>query len=817
MKLKQIDIQHFGQFSAQKFDLDAGASSLFYGENEAGKSTIVAFIKQVLFGFHLKSQASAFFEDYQPLAHVSPMGGSLTFADEDHQWELTRLWAKGDKSKKGLLVVKDHEQVVPEALFFERIHQIDGDFYTSNFIFNQDLLRQVESLSQEDLLERIYYLGAANSTEFLTLRDGLTKEGGQRFKKSGKKPPVNQALILVADKRADLLANQTQFATYRQEETIHRQHEAKLQEITTKLTVVEQQQTEITRLSSKMVTYESYVELKKTQQQLSFDPAAYQRVQTLNAEYKSLQAKLSELKTVLKAPSMTLDETAAESLLQQKVALLQWQAQLASNQRQRQEANAAQAELRALNPELTQLLGADQAKLQQLRQDYETTLAPAETTAKTAITGWLLAAGLGLGGLVLGMLLQPVWFGLVVFGLAIAGWQWSRQRHQLRAQELSQKKWKQQQATFTQKYGFKAGQVDLKQLFDKLATDRQYELTKKRLRLEQEELQENLSKLAANLAVVTHHQLAINFSAVLTALNHLEHYLTTYRQENAQQARYHEEQAITQSQLQKVQQQLMTILAAAGVSDFAAYQERYVAYLHQTEIATKLAALASSLAADLKRLAQTTLSELQTKQMALTAQAEVLRKQQRQVQQKLAESQVKLASLADSKAVLHAKQALANAESHFRSESIAYLAPLLAGNWLSRFLDIASNERFPKMLKAAKQYFQIVTGHKYLDILIDSKLTVVGTDGTKLPVKYLSRGTAEQLYFALKLAFVDQITSDINLPILIDDSFVNFDMRRTQYIQELLASLSQHQVLIFTARPELRDQSTNPILLGAGA
>lgn len=816
MKLKQIDIQHFGQFSAQKFDLDAGASSLFYGENEAGKSTIVAFIKQVLFGFHLKSQASAFFEDYQPLAHVSPMGGSLTFVDEGHQWELTRLWAKGDKSKKGLLVVKDHGQVVPEALFFERIHQIDGDFYTSNFIFNQDLLRQVESLSQGDLLERIYYLGAANSTEFLTLRDGLAKEAGQRFKKSGKKPPVNQALTLVADKKADFLANQTQFATYRQEETIHRQHAAKLQEITTKLTAIEQQQTEITRLSSKMVTYESYVELKKNQQQLSFDPVAYQRVQTLNAEYKSLQAKLSELKTVLKAPSMTFDETAAESLLQQKAALLQWQAQLASNQRQQQETDAAQAELRTLNPELTQLVGADQAKLQQLRQDYETTLRPVETSSKTAITGWLFAAGLGLGGLVLGVLRQPVWFGLMAFGLAIAGWQWSHQQHQLRAQALNQKKWQQQQAIFTQKYGFEAGQVDLKQLFDKLTTDRQYELTKKRLRLEQAELQENLSKLAANLAVVMQHQLAISFSAVLTALNRLEHYLTVYRQETAQQARYREEQATTQSQLQKVQQQLMAILAAAGVSDLAAYQERYVAYLHQTEIATKLATLKSSLAADLPRLSQTTLSELQTKQTVLTAQAEAWRKQQSQVQQQLAESQVKLANLADSKAVLHAKQVLANAESHFRSESIAYLASLLAGNWLSRFLDIASNERFPKMLKAAKQYFKIITGHKYLDILIDSKLTVVRTDGAKLPVKYLSRGTAEQLYFALKLAFVDQITADINLPILIDDSFVNFDMRRTQYIQELLASLSQHQVLIFTARPELRDQSTNPILLGAG-
>jgi uncharacterized protein YhaN len=68
----------------------------------------------------------------------------------------------------------------------------------------------------------------------------------------------------------------------------------------------------------------------------------------------------------------------------------------------------------------------------------------------------------------------------------------------------------------------------------------------------------------------------------------------------------------------------------------------------------------------------------------------------------------------------------------------------------------------------------------------------------------LSRGTAEQLYFALKLAFVEQIKDEINLPILIDDSFANFDDHRIKYIEQLLKKISENnQVLIFTAQENL--------------
>ena len=98
----------------------------------------------------------------------------------------------------------------------------------------------------------------------------------------------------------------------------------------------------------------------------------------------------------------------------------------------------------------------------------------------------------------------------------------------------------------------------------------------------------------------------------------------------------------------------------------------------------------------------------------------------------------------------------------------------------------------------------MLTGGRYVDLELGKKLTVIRKDGKKRDVKYLSRGTAEQLYFALKLAFVEQIKDEINLPILIDDSFVNFDDNRIKYIEQLLKKISENnQVLIFTAQENL--------------
>ena len=50
MIIKSLEIYGYGQFVQRKIDFNKGFTEIF-GENEAGKSTIQAFIHSILFGF----------------------------------------------------------------------------------------------------------------------------------------------------------------------------------------------------------------------------------------------------------------------------------------------------------------------------------------------------------------------------------------------------------------------------------------------------------------------------------------------------------------------------------------------------------------------------------------------------------------------------------------------------------------------------------------------------------------------------------------------------------------------------------------------
>ena len=237
----------------------------------------------------------------------------------------------------------------------------------------------------------------------------------------------------------------------------------------------------------------------------------------------------------------------------------------------------------------------------------------------------------------------------------------------------------------------------------------------------------------------------------------------------------------------------------------AEYQALQAKSTRQAELKTKISLLKDNLGENLAEIKQLQESDQLAKKLE-TVQIKIDQKQEviKELQTKDAETKVKMTNLANSNAVFAAKQELANTETEFRNLSIEYLANLSASKWISRALDLASNERFPKMLKTAKEYLRLLTNNRYNSLNIDKKLTVTRFDGKKIKVQYLSRGTSEQLYFALKLAFVEQIKDQINLPILIDDSFVNFDDQRVNQIKQLLGQVSENnQVLIFTAQAGL--------------
>ena len=818
MRLKQIKIVNFGQFSNKTFDLPSDQINVFFGANEAGKSTTVAFIKQVMFGFHLRSNASPFFEDYTPLAHVSPMGGSLVFENDDSEYELERLYAKGDKTKRGILTVKKDGQVVPENLFFDQIQNIDGSFYADSFIFNQEMLGQVTSLSQEDLLERIYYLGAANSGQLLKLRDDFAKEAGKLFKKTGKKPEVNSLLKQIETDRDQLAQTKAEFSDYEKLAQDLKDYKDRLRKAQQALANIQNKQASLHELQKELSNYTTLLDLQKQIKNIKFDSENYQKAQDLMAQGRNLQKIMQSLQEQLSSLTDNEINDAAESkkVVQQKPQLLQWQAQYRNCLQKANQLNQEKEQLLALSPEINQLLDLQTDDIKQLKEDFLALPSkPNEEVNENSSSDkiwYIVGAVLAVIGLILWGTAGVVGIIALIAGIGLAGFGYvkSEQANKQQAAILAkQKAVKDQRQAFYSKYNLDPDMLDLNSLLTNL---NQYKLKESAEKTNSEQLNEinqKVAQLAANVQNIIRKPVDDGFDQILNGLDEIEEQIN--KQQELVQKKSNLSNALSQDKqdLKELNLKLKAVLAQANVEDMAAYDATYQEFLAQAKIKAQYDALEKNLHDDLDELKQEAkepgkvLAQLQN----LAAQATDTTKEIDALQAQVAKLQVQLDNLADSTAVFEAKQELANTETNFVNSSQEYLANLVASRWISRSLDLASNERFPKMLSAAKEYFALLTGGRYVDIILDKKLTVTRKDGKKREVKYLSRGTAEQLYFALKLAFIEQIKDKINLPILIDDSFVNFDDRRIGYIKRLLEKVSENnQVLIFTAQEKLVDQ-----------
>ena len=76
-------------------------------------------------------------------------------------------------------------------------------------------------------------------------------------------------------------------------------------------------------------------------------------------------------------------------------------------------------------------------------------------------------------------------------------------------------------------------------------------------------------------------------------------------------------------------------------------------------------------------------------------------------------------------------------------------------------------------------------------------------DGSRVPLIGLSRGTKEALYLSLRLAFIEYLAKDSEpLPIVMDETLVDFDANKTERIARSLEAFSKHhQIIYLTCHP----------------
>lgn len=116
------------------------------------------------------------------------------------------------------------------------------------------------------------------------------------------------------------------------------------------------------------------------------------------------------------------------------------------------------------------------------------------------------------------------------------------------------------------------------------------------------------------------------------------------------------------------------------------------------------------------------------------------------------------------------------------------------------------NIHLPRMLKKSEVYLAFLTDGRYDKIFLHDSgpgFLIKRQDGTIFEANELSQATMEQVYVSLRLSLATTLYENYHLPIIIDDSFVNFDAQRTQRIFMLLQQLKQNQLLFFTCHQHL--------------
>lgn len=97
MILEKLHIDGFGKFSDYSLNFSPSIQIL-YGENEAGKSTIHAFIQAMLYGIPKGASKKEVFFQYRPFSKALGFGGSLTFSHQGKSYCVQRDFLQGGEA-----------------------------------------------------------------------------------------------------------------------------------------------------------------------------------------------------------------------------------------------------------------------------------------------------------------------------------------------------------------------------------------------------------------------------------------------------------------------------------------------------------------------------------------------------------------------------------------------------------------------------------------------------------------------------------------------------------------------------------------------
>ncbi len=164
-----------------------------------------------------------------------------------------------------------------------------------------------------------------------------------------------------------------------------------------------------------------------------------------------------------------------------------------------------------------------------------------------------------------------------------------------------------------------------------------------------------------------------------------------------------------------------------------------------------------------------------------------------QIEQTIGSLKERLGAMSNNESAQRESQILRELQGDLTELCDQWIVIRLAHEMLTRSIDLFSSENEPQLLGSASGYLAKLTDGKYLKVEHDSqdknKFFVRDRQGAQWAPDRLSTGAREQLFLAIRMAFIDLHCSEHEpLPVIMDDCFVNFDDQRATNALDVIAN-----------------------------
>ena len=155
MKITNLEVDGYGVWSGLRIERLCDALNVFYGPNEAGKTTLLQFIRSMLYGFSPARQR------YLPPLHGGRAGGTLDVASPHGRFQISRHDSAADGTPGEQLTLTAPDGTRQGEHFVKvLLSNVDETVFNNVFAVGLREIQELATLSDTEAAELLYNLTA---------------------------------------------------------------------------------------------------------------------------------------------------------------------------------------------------------------------------------------------------------------------------------------------------------------------------------------------------------------------------------------------------------------------------------------------------------------------------------------------------------------------------------------------------------------------------------------------------------------------------------------------------------------------------------